>query len=234
MEYTFKNLIMELSYKKRKTIGLEVNIDGEIKVSVPIGVTNEILDKVLEKKYNWLVKKREELIEKGMKRIVRKYITGENYFYLGKEYKLKIVKDIYLKKPQVNLWDDNIIVYCKSSNKEQVRQILEKWYRSKTLELSIERIKLYTTGFFDKEPLGIQVKEQKRRWASCTYDNKILINWRCSMAPIEIVDYIIVHELCHMDIKNHSKDFWNRVKEVLPDYKIREQWLKENGVRIEL
>lgn len=233
MEYTFKNLKMELIYSQRKTIGLKIDNNGDIKITAPTGITYEMLNLALDKKYNWLLKNREELLKKSQKKIIRKYISGEKYFYLGKEYNLKIIKDIYLKKVQVNIWDENIIIYCKNSNSDEIRRILEKWYRNKTLEIAKERIKFYIQ-FFDKEPLEIKVKEQKKRWASCTYDNKILINWRCSMAPINIFDYVIVHEMCHMDVKNHSKEFWNRVKEIIPDYKVRDKWLKENSIKMEL
>ncbi|MDK2827693.1 MAG: hypothetical protein PWP67_485 [Clostridium butyricum] len=74
----------------------------------------------------------------------------------------------------------------------------------------------------------------EKRWASCTKNNELLFNWRSVMAPSNILDYIIVHELCHMKYKNHSKEFWDSVCEILPDYEIRREWLKNNGIKLDL
>lgn len=73
----------------------------------------------------------------------------------------------------------------------------------------------------------------EKRWASCTKNNELLFNWRSVMAPSNILDYIIVHELCHMKYKNHSKEFWDSVCEILPDYEIRREWLKNNGIKLD-
>ena len=80
-------------------------------------------------------------------------------------------------------------------------------------------------------PEIVKVKEQKKRWGSCTSAKNIYINSRIAMANLEAIDYIIVHEFCHLVHMNHSKDFYNLVKEIIPNYKDSEKWLKENGCR---
>ena len=81
-------------------------------------------------------------------------------------------------------------------------------------------------------PEIVKVKEQKKRWGSCTSAKKIYINSRIAMANLESIDYIIVHEFCHLIHMNHSKDFYNLVKEIIPNYKDSEKWLKENGYKL--
>ncbi len=94
-------------------------------------------------------------------------------------------------------------------------------------------IQIKNNNFKDKVT-DIKVKEQKRRWASCTGKNAILFNWRISMARADVLDYIVVHEMCHMDHRNHSKYFWNRVEEIMPNYKEKHEWLKINGMNLYL
>ena len=110
---------------------------------------------------------------------------------------------------------------------------MENWYREKTLSKVKERVNYYK-NYFKDEVKDIKVKEQKKRWASCTAKNELLFNWRCVMAPSNILDYIVVHEMCHMEFKNHSKDFWNRVCSVMPDYDSRRSWLRNNGIRMDI
>jgi len=97
-----------------------------------------------------------------------------------------------------------------------------------------EKIYAYYEGYFKDEVKDVKVKEQKKRWASCTVNNELLFNWRCVMPPSHVLDYIVVHEMCHMEYKNHSKDFWHRVCSVIPDYDARKQWLRNNGIRMDM
>eukprot|EP00831_Metopus_contortus_P005866 TRINITY_DN12210_c0_g1_i4.p3 TRINITY_DN12210_c0_g1~~TRINITY_DN12210_c0_g1_i4.p3 ORF type:complete len:123 (+),score=27.65 TRINITY_DN12210_c0_g1_i4:169-537(+) len=92
----------------------------------------------------------------------------------------------------------------------------------------------YYQKFFAKEPTDIRIKEQKKRWGSCTSKNELLFNWRCIMAKSNALDYIVVHEMCHMYHKDHSKEFWELVASVLPDFEVRKEWLRNYGVRMDL
>jgi predicted metal-dependent hydrolase len=123
------------------------------------------------------------------------------------------------------------IINTNTMDIEKIKLALEKWYRAETLKIVTKRIAYYSDKFKDTVT-DIRVKEQKRRWASCTGKNAILFNWRCSMARIDVLDYIVVHEMCHMDHRNHSKNFWNRVEEIMPDYREKHEWLKINGINL--
>lgn len=128
---------------------------------------------------------------------------------------------------------NSFIIHTYTLEKDYIKKALEKWYRTQTLKIVESRINHFSINFKDRVK-DIKVKEQKRRWASCTGNNSILFNWRCSMARADVLDYIVVHEMCHMDYRNHSKDFWNRVSEIMPDYKEKHEWLKINGVNLSL
>nr|WP_207789036.1 M48 family metallopeptidase [Neobacillus terrae] len=96
-----------------------------------------------------------------------------------------------------------------------------------------ERINYYQ-HYFKKKPSSIKVKEQQKRWASCTSKDELLFNWRCVMAPSPVLDYIVVHEMCHMLFKNHSQNFWDLLASVLCDYERRKEWLRNFGVRMDI
>lgn len=105
---------------------------------------------------------------------------------------------------------------------------LEKRYRDAAKEYIPKRVEYYhqfTGGHFDK----ITIRDQKTRWGSCSASGTLSFNFRLMMAPPRVLDYVVVHELCHLTHMNHSKDFWNMVENILPDYKEHRKWLKENG-----
>ena len=237
MKITFIHKDREISfniiYRKRKTMSLEIKPDGVINVLAPNGVDkNFIIDRVKDKA-DWIVKKLDELEDKNDKKIIRNYENGDVFLYLGKEYKLQVIIDKNLIRPKVNLENEKLVVRTNIDNKEYIQQSLKRWYADETLDIVKKRINHYKKYFKDSVT-AIKIKDQKTRWASCTYKNEILFNLRCSMAPIEIIDYIVVHEMCHMEHRNHSKDFYNAVGKVLPDYKERINWLKDNGIKMNI
>lgn len=146
-----------------------------------------------------------EVAQRSLKRITRNFSEGNTFMYLGKEYPLKIVLQTNRKSILIK-FNDKFEIYTNTMEEEKLRSALEKWYRTETLKIVTERIAFYSSNFKDKVT-EIKVKEQKRRWASCTGKNAILFNWRISMAKLDVVDYIVVHEMCHMDHRNHSKFF---------------------------
>jgi predicted metal-dependent hydrolase len=106
-------------------------------------------------------------------------------------------------------------------------------YRDKARNRISNRIDDYAPKL-GVSPASLMIKDQEKRWASCTSTNGLIFNWRSILAPAPVLDYIIVHELCHLLEKSHSKRFWALVRSILPEYELRERWLRENGVRLDL
>ncbi len=161
--------------------------------------------------------------------------------YLGKEHPIYLIFDDKVKEISVDFIDESsnsninikseFIIKTNTYDNDKLKKALENWYRSKTLNIVKEKIKVHELEFKDKIT-KITVKEQKRRYASINIKNETYFNWRISMAPLEVIDYIVVHEMCHMDFRSHSKQFWNRVEEVMPNYKKCHEYLKENGINL--
>ena len=153
--------------------------------------------------------------------------------YLGRNYSLDIRVDENIDNISVKLFQGKFVVNTYIKDEDLIKKAMENWYREKTLAKVKERVSYYSS-YFNNEVTTVKVKEQKKRWASCTSKNELLFNWRCVMAPVFVLDYIVVHEMCHMEYKNHSKDFWNRVYAVMPDYEVRKSWLKNNGIKMDI
>ncbi len=124
-------------------------------------------------------------------------------------------------------------VYTPTKDEKTIKKALEDWFKEKAKEKISERVAYYQS-YFDEKPKGIKIKEQQKRWGSCTTKKELLFNWKCIMAPSPVLDYIVVHEMAHMVHMNHSQEFWHLVKKVLPDYVQRKEWLRNNGIKYDL
>ena len=233
MEVTFMHKNREIKfniiYRKRKTMSLEIKRDGIINVIAPNGLDKTFIVDKVKNKSDWIIKKLDEIEVLNNNRYIRSYESGDIFLYLGKEYMLEVLVDKITIGTSVSLENNKLIVRSNSNNKDVIQRALKNWYTDETLGIVKERINYYKL-FFEDTVTSIKIKDQKSRWASCTYKNEILFNLRCSMMPIQIIDYIVVHEMCHMEHRNHSKDFYLAVERILPDYKERVKWLKNNGV----
>lgn len=243
-----KDIEFTVEFKNRKTLAIEVEPSGEVNVISPMGLTeNEIVDKV-KTKASWIVKKQYEVRTININKINREAVSGESYLYLGRNYTLQLIIDESISdisKPVLNngtyslegidvkLLRGKFIVTTYIKDESLIKKALENWYREKALKKINERLENYV-HFFNSRPSTIKVKEQKKRWGSCTSNDELLFNWRCVMAPTNVLDYIIVHEMCHMKYKDHSKEFWKLVGDVMPDYEGRRAWLRENGIKLDL
>ncbi len=228
--YADKTIEFNVLYSSRKTIKIAIEAPETIIVTAPFGVPHSLIINCVKEKAPWLLKKL--YMFKNMEiKPKHEYKSGEMFLYLGEKVKLQL--KISQGQENVNFEFGILYVTVSEENKDSIRDALELWYREKTLEKVIDRVRYYQK-YFDEIPRNIRVKQQKKRWASCTYYNDILFNWRCSMAKDTVIDYIVVHEMCHMVHKDHSKNFWGLVASILPSYHVQEEWLKTNGESMQI
>ena len=243
MNFEYKGEIIEFQIirRKRKSICIKIDINGEVQVVAPMRTSKEHILNFFNSKHDWIVEKRRELKSVLNKKVKREFINDGTFMYLGKEYPIRLIFNDKVKKISIDFIDESLnsnidsdfrfIIKTNTYENEKLKKALERWYRGKTLDIVKERVKVHEWEFKDKI-IKITVKEQKRRYASINIKNEVYFNWRISMAPLEVIDYIVVHEMCHMDFRNHSKQFWNRVEEVMPNYKKHHEYLKENGINM--
>lgn len=246
MNIEFNNEIIEfeLIRRKRKTLCIKIEENGNINVIAPMNLNNDYILNFVFKKAKWILNQKNKIKEIKNKIIKREFKDNNTFMYLGNEYPIKFIYNEKIKKVKIERNTNNseninkkekenfyFEIETNTYNEEILKKALEKWYREKTFKIVNERVKLYSHNFTNKVTC-IKVKEQKKQWASINIKNEIFFNWKIGMAPIEVIDYIVVHEMCHMDFRNHSKDFWKRVAEIMPCYKTYHNYLKENGVNM--
>lgn len=234
VKYGTKDIEFSIEFKNRKTMSISVEPPKNITVVAPVGTSEDEIKEVVKSKGTWIIQTLFEFRNIESKRVSREFVNGESFMYLGRNYSLQIhVDDTLQNNSSVKLFRGKFHVNVKEKNDELIKDAMEAWYREKTEEQVKKRIKYYQK-FFNKKPKGIKVKEQKKRWASCTSNDELLFNWRCVMAKSTALDYIIVHEMCHMYYMNHSQEFWDLVVSVIADYEVRKEWLRDYGIRLNL
>jgi len=233
IQFGAKTIPFEVIYRKRKTMEIRVEPPDRVTVVAPQGTPHEVILQKVYGRASWIVQKLLLCRQIESRPIRREFVNGESFLYLGRNHSLQLILDASLKKPAVKLYRGKFYVTTPDQDEQKIRQAMEQWYRAKTLEKVKERVAYYQR-YFEQKPAAIRVKEQKKRWASCTARDELLFNWRCVMAPAPVLDYIVVHEMCHMCHKNHSKAFWDLVTSILPDYQESKEWLKKYGVRMDL
>ena len=238
IQYGNRRIEYSITRRKRKSVGIAVSLEAGVQIIAPNRVSAAQIQDIVQKKAEWISKKLSLMEEIKNNMPKREFISGEMLPYLGADYTLEVLEQSRLKSVKASLLDDKFVVSIPTSlpdeeRPQRIREALVKLYRQCALELAIERIQAYSvkTGL---EPSKVIIKEQRKRWGSCTASGIININWKIVIAPISVVDYLVVHELAHLKVRNHSKDFWKFVESILPDYKVHSQWLKANGLKLEL
>ncbi|MDF2610710.1 MAG: putative metal-dependent hydrolase [Lachnospiraceae bacterium] len=232
-QYGTSTIEYTLTRSERKNISISIEPNKNIKVKAPVELTDDEVMEVVKKKSRWITAKLFEMREIENRKYHRQYVNGESFTYMGRNYSLQLVDDITLKKPEVKLYRGKLYVKTPSRNEDVIHKAIVKWYQEKAKEKIPDRVSYYEKFFVEKHG-RIDIKDQKKRWGSCTKEGDLAFNWKSIIAPANILDYIIVHELCHLRYMNHSKEFWEMLGRVLPDYESRKEWLMNNGMKLEV
>jgi predicted metal-dependent hydrolase len=210
--------------KRRKTASIKV-IDGLVQAIVPDQLSDGRVEALIQKRTPWIRKKLREQSQAVTPK-PKEYVSGESFTYLGRNYRLKVHRGT---DREVKLKGGYLEVGLPKKPKDgEIRNALVEWYEGHALERLIEKTNRYA-GIMGVTPNSISVRDYKSRWGSCSSKGEISYNWRIIIAPHHIVDYVVVHELCHLKHPNHSPAYWKSVKREISDYEIYRQWLKEHG-----
>ncbi len=202
----------KIVYSKRKSLGIQISRSGEVIVRAPRGVKVEFIDSVIKQKEDWIKSKLESVNQYGFS-----FSEGDTVLYLGEKYSIHFTDS---NKIEVK---DNLLLVPNGLDIEN----LKNWYKFKAEKLIIARFKELAKDYDYK---NIRLSNAKTRYGSCNSKGNINLSWRLIFTPTFVIDYVILHELEHLNHMNHSKQFWNSVEQILPDYKLAKKWLKENNV----
>jgi len=213
---------------RRRTVSLEINQEGVLTVRAPYGLDRTTIDDILKRHQPWIRKKRQEVQRRQELSRPKKFEDGEKFLWLGKEYPLRIVARV---RPSLVFTGERFELAASSIL--SARQLFEAWFKEQARFYLSSRLKEIArkTGFKYQK---FRLSSAQTRWGSCSAKGTISLVWRLMMAPPEIIDYLIIHELAHTKEKNHSRAFWRLVEELLPDYRERRRWLRKNGYRLKL
>ena len=211
---------------KRKTIALILEQDGTLEVRAPKQMTDKQILEFVQSKAGW-IRKRQAAVQAGPPPHV--YDQGEEFLYLGKVYPLR-----HVEKQRKTVQFTGLSIDLRISELPDAAHWIEGWYRFQAREYLAERL-VYYARVYRFVYKSLRINSARTRWGSCNSQRKSLnFSWRLIMAPPEIVDYVVVHELCHLRHANHSAAFWAEVEGIMPDYKQRRKWLKDNGVKLRM
>lgn len=217
--------IKRIIRSRRKTIALIVEGDGSLVVRAPLNATDELIREVVERKTIWITKTREKLADRSAQVAPRKYANGENFWYLGSLYPLEIISNA-----RVELELDGTF-RLSATALPQAPQAFERWYRLQAQSI--------IPGWVEQQArrLGwsfrrIRISSARTRWGSCSANGTLSFSWRLVMAPPEVINYVILHELVHLHERNHSLAFWSRLRTLMPDYAERIAWLNHYGPQL--
>jgi predicted metal-dependent hydrolase len=212
MKIELENSTIEcnVQFGNRKKISIQIDTFGLITVKAPKATSNEIIISAVVNHGKWILEKLHNIAKAREAPKAKEYQDEGKFPYLGKEYPL------------------HELIATTELNEEKLKENLKKFYFSSCKKIVGERINIFQSQLRVK-PKTIEVVESRTQWGSCSSDKKLTFNYRLVMAPIEVIDYVVIHELCHLIHMNHDRSFWRRVGSIMPDYKEKQEFLARYG-----
>ena len=205
----------------RKTLSLIINNKGDLIVRSPLNYKDSVIFDFINKKANWIIQKRTEMLENNVKPL--KLVDGEQISLLGQTYLIQLSN---VKSVKVN---GNYLILPTQNSKTRLVSYLKRTLK-KLIEEKISKMNQVYNFKYNK----ISISSAKTNWGSCSGTKNLHFTYKLMLCPEKVIDYIVIHELVHTEIKNHSKTYWRNVKKIYPYYKECERWLKDNRAITEL
>ncbi len=216
IDFGSERIDFTIKFSERKTLGITVNPEMEVVINSPENTPKELIKKKVKKKASWIIKQKSYFLSFHPRTKKRKYVSGETHLYMGRQYRLKLTQS---KTGEVKYKGRFIEVY--TPKKENAEALVLDWYkeRAKTkfaeiAEPIIEQFKKYNV-----EPKGLYIQNMSKRWGSCTPKGKIILNPELMKAPKACIEYVIIHELCHLIHHDHTQKFIDLQTKEMPDWR---------------
>lgn len=223
----------EVRYSNRKTLTISIDESGKVLVRAPYFVKEDCINSLIRNKEAWVLSNLEKMKQLKDEMPSRNYKDLEEFYYLGDVLRLKIIEDAAVLLPYavINKAEREIIVSVKNKNTELIKKCINDLYKKEAGQIIEKRLSYYR-GYINKPYKKVSYRNTKTRWGSCSSKGNLMFDYKIIMAPIEIIDYLVVHELSHLIHLNHSTQFWNLVEGIIPEYRERRMWLKRNSSRL--
>lgn len=218
--------INKLVRSKRRTIALIVERDGSLTVRAPRRAAVVDIQSFILEKQEWIIRTRERftsLVEVPK----REYKDGDKFLFLGSTYGLTLVKP---QRPALKFENGFTLGSTIQSSGERY---FTQWYKEQAYKVIADRVRVFSDQY-EFVPKQVKISSARTRWGSCSPDGTLNFTWRLVMAPLDVIDYVVVHELAHLRVKDHSRRFWREVEKIMPEYKDRRKWLRVHGETLSL
>lgn len=215
-KYGSEQISYTLTFCNRKTLGITVLPDRSTVVKAPIGSSMEKIEEKVRKKASWILKQQDHFLSFEPRNTLRKYVSGESHLYLGRQYQLLLIKS-----------DEEIVkhtgrnIEIRTNDHSKAEELLNAWYLEKSkiwfqtiAQPLIERFEKYQVA-----PKTIEIRKMNNRWGSCSTQGRILLNPELIKAPKACIEYVIIHELCHLVHRDHTKAFFDLQQKEFPEWK---------------
>lgn len=207
----------------RKTIALVIDREAKLVVRAPYRVKDKVIASFIKEKEQWILEKQRKLMSLREKHIPLLFADGESIMYLGNTLKI-------IRRPLDKIIIDDTSFYIPL----QFSKIdIVDWLKGEARNTISQRAAYYA-DLMGVSFKAVKISEAKSRWGSCSAKDSLNFAWRLIMCPLPAIDYIVVHELSHIEYKNHGKLFWARVKNILPNYQEQQAWLKANHLLMQI
>ena len=211
--------------KRKKTASISLT-DELVKVSVPSKLSDKRIRDIVTKRTPWIKKKLQEQIDRPNPKL-KEYVSGETFTYLGKNYRLKVLKGMACSIKLKHGYFEATVLRSDPDPKKTIRSLIIDWYKTHAEKRLIEKTKRFAK-VIGVHPNSVTLKDYKSRWASCSSKGDISYKWQIILAPHRVIDYVVIHELCHMLEHNHSRKYWRHVERYVPNWREFRDWLKKN------
>lgn len=216
--------------KNKKNISIKINQEGKVIIYAPYDVSYKYIEEVVKNKMDWILKKI-CIVKKRINNLELMGISqGRKILWIGKLLNIKKCM-LDTKRCYIKIIGNDFVIYGNKTSfedQESIKCIIYKFYREKAKLIFRHKVNIYSKKL-NVYPESITIRCQKTMWGSCCSNGNINLNLKLLMAPMKVIEYIIIHELCHLTYMNHSMDYWRLVEHVMPDYKKYKEWIKNRG-----
>jgi len=227
VKYGRREIEYDLTYSDRQSLTIDVHPDMKVVVKAPVGKAPGEVARRVKRRGQWIIKQLTYFERFQPLPIPREYVGGETHVYLGRQYRLKIIESF---REDVKLVGRYFEVYTEQKgNSSRVAKLVKEWY-DRHVQAALDRRLDACMEIAGKAGLlrpEVLYRNMKRRWGSCTKSDRITLNIELVKAPVHCIDYVIMHELCHLRYKNHSPEFWRLLSKLMPDWEKRKNRLEQ-------
>ena len=211
---------------------IKVHPDGRVVIHTPPSATDGDIASALKKRSRWIYQQLRDFRALSAHTTPRRYVSGESHYYLGKQYLLKVI-DEPKQIQQVKLLRGKIEIYTRDKQPQRIKALLDEWYKTKAKEVFERRLNaVLEQALWVTQRPPIRILTMKTQWGSCSPKGRLTLNPHLVKAPRECIDYVILHELCHIAEHNHSDRFYRLMKQVLPNWEKIKTRLDSDAARI--